>query len=55
MSNGTKKISPDTLRDRLVQVIESYRGLLRADERRLHEAMLDFERSCWQKCTQRAA
>ena len=54
MSNGTQ-VSPKVLRERLTTAVDAYRGLLRADERRLHEAMLEFERSCWNGSLDRAA
>lgn len=53
MSNGTQ-VSPKLLRERLETMVDTYRGILLTDERRLHDAMLEFERSCWatpQKCT----
>ena len=54
MSNGTQ-VSPKVLRERLETTVDAYRGLLRADERRLHEAMLEFERSCWAESLRHAA
>ncbi len=55
MGNSTKEITSDPMRDRLATLLSAYRGLLRADERRLHEAMLDFERTCWAESMGRAA
>lgn len=43
------------IHERLVRVVDAYRGLLRADERRLHEAMLEFEQSCWAESIRQAA
>jgi hypothetical protein len=40
---------------RLSNVVSAYRGLLRADERRLHEAMLEYERQCWAAAAKRVA
>ena len=55
MGNSTKDLTPKVVRDRLETLVEAYRGLLRADERRLHDAMLEFERACWAERTRRAA
>lgn len=55
MGNGTLVSRPEMLLDRLTDVVGAYRGLLRADERRLHEAMLEYERQCWAAAAKRAA
>lgn len=55
MSNGTKDFGPLTLHDKLSNLLERYRIVLRSDERRLHEAMLEFERDCWREWRGRAA
>ncbi len=43
------------MHDQLERVVDAYRGLLRADERRLQEAMLEYERTCWAERMKRAA
>lgn len=54
MSNSTQ-VSPKLLRERLETMVDAYRGALRTDERRLHEAMLEYERSCWTQMQKRLA
>ena len=43
------------MRERLDTIVNAYRGLLQADERKLHEAMLEYERSCWKARLGKAA
>lgn len=55
MGNGTN-VSPNTImHQHLTRVVEAYQEVLRADERRLHEAMLDYEMACWAQRLRRAA
>ena len=55
MSNGTKDFAPQALHTKLTTIVEAYRGVLLSDERRLLEAMLEFERSCWAEWRRHAA
>lgn len=55
MSNSTDESTADVMHDQLERVVDAYRGLLRADERRLQEAMLEYERTCWAERMKRAA
>jgi hypothetical protein len=55
MSNGTAAWQPEMMRDRLRALVDQYHGTLCADERRLLEAMLEFERSCWAERAKRVA
>ena len=54
MSNA-EQVTPDAIRTRLGTLVDAYRVVLQADERRLHEAMLEYERSCWAASMLRAA
>ena len=55
MSNSTNESTAIGIQDQLGRVVDAYRGLLRADERHLQEAMLEYERSCWAERVKRAA
>lgn len=55
MRNSTSNNHSETMRERLRQVVGAYHGLLCADERRLHEAMLEFERNCLGESTRQIA
>jgi hypothetical protein len=54
MGNSTLVTTREGMLSRLSDVVSAYRGLLRADERRLHEAMLEYERQCWAVAAKRA-
>ena len=55
MSNSTKVPAPKIAQNQLATLVDIYRELLRSDERRLHEAMLEYERSCWTSSCRRSA
>ena len=55
MSNGTGNKNSEAMRKQLHVLVGTYHGLLCADERRLLEAMLEFERSVWAESRRHAA